>query len=144
MKVLQRLTSRQTISSGRFFETLYKIPFGGEFIVRCITRSLGRIMFHSPLLGFYRADTMSGIKEQLESLTHNVKIPISIIKEEEEELQFLVHQCPYRYCRPDQQGVCDAIMDIDRYLFRLCGVELIIQDATVFGAAECRILLRKI
>ncbi len=144
MKVLQRLTSRHTILSGKFFEVLYKTPLVGEFVVRCITRSLGRIMFYSPLLGFYRTDTISGIKKQLEALTDNVGIPISIIKEGEEELQFLVHQCPYRYCRPDQQGVCDAIMDIDRYLFRLCGAELIIQDATVFGASECKILMRKI
>jgi len=144
MKVLQLLSSKYTIRSGRFFEILYQTPLVGEFVVRSISRVMGKILFYSPWLSFYRSDTMSGIRKQLVELTSSIGIPISVIQEGEKELQFLVHQCPYRYIRSDQQGVCDAIMDVDRSLFKLCGAELIIQESMVHGAPDCKILLRKL
>ncbi len=144
MKLLQMIESKHMILLGKIFETLYRTPLVGETIVRIMARSFGRMIFYSPLLDFKRSDTVSGVRRQLEALTSNIGIPISVTREGGDELEFLVHQCPYRFCRSDQQGVCDAAMDIDRLLFRLCGAELIILEASVHGAPECKILMRKI
>ena len=139
-----RINTKDMVALGRIYERLYRLPLFGERLVRAIVRGMGKIVFYSPLSRFKYEETIGGVRRQLEDLCNSIGIPISVIEEEPEHLEFLVHDCPYAYHRSDQQGVCDAVMDLDRVIFRLCGAQLTIQESVVKGAAGCRVRLRKI
>ena len=126
---------------GRFYERLYPLPALGEPMVRGINRGIARMNFYGPLLGLKRHDSVDGFKKQFLRLIEMMQLPIEIIAESEgpNGFEFYVHSCPYGYHRPDQQGVCDAAMDMDRVLFKLMGADLTILEAAVQGAPRCRV-----
>ena len=138
------IKQKQLVVVGRIFEALSQLPLIGEPWLRWVTRSSGKMVFYSPLYPFKREKTIGGVREKLETMCEGIGIPISVIKEEEDRLEFIVHECPYEYHRADQQVVCDAAMDLDRTLFKLCGADLTIEESVVCGAKECRILLKMI
>jgi len=132
--------------AGRNYQRLFKIPGLGEPLVRGINRVIARISFYSPIFGLKHHDSMEGFKEDFIKLAEMTKLPVEIIEETvgPGRFEFYVHSCPYGYHRPDQQGVCDAAMDMDRVLFRLMGAELVIEESAVSGAPRCRISMNKI
>ena len=128
-------------STGRFYELLFKIPIIGEPLVKGINRGLGHLNFRNPMLKAERCDTIDEVIAYLRQAIDLMKFPIEIIEDSitEDSFEIYVHHCPYGYHRPDQQGVCDAAMDMDRVLFRNLGADLVIQESAVFGAPKCHI-----
>ena len=131
---------------GKFYERLFKIPMIGEPLVRAMNRGLGNLNFRLPMPGAKRHDNIEGIIEYLKNSIEIMKFPIEIIEDSitEDRFEIYVHHCPYGYHRPDQQGVCDAAMDMDRVLFRNLGADLVILDSIVYGAPRCHISITKI
>ena len=138
------LNTKQLAVLGRLYDRLYRLPLLGEGLVRFMSRASAKILFYSPLLEFKYEETIDGVKSQLEDLCGSIGIPISVVKEAPDHLEFLVHECPYAYRHSGQQGVCDAVMDLDREVFKLCGAELTILETVVNGAEDCRVRLDKI
>lgn len=128
-------------SLGKYYEFLHRLPVLGEPLVRGVTRSLARLAFNTPFSGFKRCESIEETRELLLRMCARAAIPIEIVEEERDRFVFNVLSCPYGYCRPDQMGVCDASMDMDRTFFKLCGVDLIIEESIVSGAPKCRILM---
>lgn len=129
---------------GKIYERLYRIPVAGETLVRGINRGIARASFNSPVVRRKRHTDIQSLKADFLRLLDMMKIPVEIIEGSEgpERFEFYVLGCPYGFHRADQQGVCDAAMDMDRLLFRLMGAELTVQEAVVQGFPRCRILMR--
>jgi hypothetical protein len=129
---------------GRSYETLYRLPGLGDPLVRGLNRGIGRMNFHLPFLGLRRHDSIDGFRKDFLKLTGMMQLPVEIIagSETPDGFEFYVQSCPYGYQRADQQGVCDAAMDMDRVLFGMMGADLTILESTVQGAPRCRISLR--
>jgi hypothetical protein len=128
---------------GKYYELLYKLPLG-EKIVRTYTRGLGKLIFYSPGSGARRQKNIDGVRKILVDMCSKMNFNLELIKEsiKPSSFEFYVNECPYNFNRSDQQGVCDAAMDMDREMFRLIGGELIILESTVKGAPKCRILMK--
>ncbi len=123
------------------YEKMFKIPKIGEPLVRGVTRTFGHVNFRMPGIGPKRHKTIQGVKEDLARMVELMELPIAFIDENDtsDSFEIYVEHCPYGYHRPDQQGVCDAAMDMDRVLFRNMGAELIIKESIVYGAPKCHI-----
>ena len=129
---------------GKFDQLLYHLPWGGEKIVRGLNRTFGKINFHSPISGLKWRDSIEEVKADLLRLCGIMNFQVEISWEEPDQFEFFVLECPYGFHRPDQQGVCDAAMDLDRTMFRLCGAELIVKETIPAGAPKCRQIMKKI
>ena len=64
--------------------------------------------------------------------------------EKTDQFEFFILSCPLGYYRAEQQGLCDAAMDLDRTMTRLCGAELAVKESIPGGASKCWICIRKI
>lgn len=131
------------LSLGRFYERLYRVPGVGESLVRGFCRNLGRISFYSPS-GLKRSDNLPGVKATLVESCRKMGFKMELSGEKPDQFEFFVLECPYGYHRPEQQGVCDAAMDMDRVMFRLCGGDLRVEETIPGGAPKCRITMHKI
>lgn len=137
-------TRRLTTVLGKIYERLYRVPVAGETLLRGINRAIARAGFNSPVVRRRRHNDIQSLKADFLRLLYLMKIPVEIIEGSEgpRQFEFYVNACPYGFYRADQQGVCDAAMDMDRLLFRLMGAELTVQEAVVQGFPRCRILMR--
>jgi len=132
------------LSLGRFYERLYRVPGVGESLVRGWCRNLGRVSFYSPS-GLKRSDNLQGVKETLVESCRKMGFQLELSgKAGPDQFEFFILECPYGFHRLDQQGVCDAAMDMDRVMFRLCGGELRVEDTIPRGATKCRVTMHKI
>ncbi len=132
------------IQLGKLYEALFQLPYIGETLVRKWVRGLGTIVYYAPFSGVSRQANLEGVKSTLERMVRIMKFDVEILNDSEEpdSFEFLVHCCPYGYNRADQQGVCDAAMDMDRVMFRHVGAEMIIKEAIVYGAPACRVQMK--
>jgi hypothetical protein len=129
------------ISMGKLYENLYKLP-RGESLVRKLARNIARMAFHSPGSVMKKRDSAVEIKDDLVRMCGRMDIVINVTKADQDKFEFLVPVCPYLYQRRDQEGVCDAAMDMDRTLIRLGGGKLIIEESVTRGDPVCRITVR--
>ena len=123
---------------GKSYELLYRLPLVGESLVRAINRFIGRINFYSPGTGLKRRDSIDEIKADLQRLQKMTGFKFDFSETQGDQFEFFVLECPYGFHRPDQLGPCDAAMNMDRTLFRLCGAELTVEESIPGGASKCR------
>lgn len=131
------------ISMGKFYENLYKLP-RGESLVRSIASGLARMAFHSPGSIMKKRDSAVEIKDDLVKMCGMMDIVINVTRADKDKFEFLVPICPYLYQRRDQEGVCEAAMDMDRMLIQLSGGELIIEESVPRGDSVCRVTVHKV
>ncbi len=128
---------------GRFYERVHKLPFLGDRLVRRMARGIGFLTFHTPLMGFKAHDSIQGVRQDMEKLAEmNNGGHFEIIRQDETSFEYLSSPCPWGFRRKDQQGVCDAAMDMNRRLFDMCGAEITIHESCSSGAPQCRISVR--
>jgi len=127
---------------GYFYELLYRIPLIGEPLVRGITRALGFLIYHTPQ-GPRPCGTMAEFKQDFARMTALMDFDLETIQHDEDRLEIIITACPYGFCRPDQQGVCDAAMDMDRAMFGYAGYEVIIDKSIPRGAPACLVSISK-
>lgn len=130
------------ISMGKLYENLYKLP-RGESLVRKLARNIAWMAFHSPGSIMKKRASVKEIKDDLVRMCERMDIVINVTKVDQDKFEFLVPACPYAYQRRDQEGVCDAAMDMDRTLIRLGGGNLIIEESVTRGDPVCRITVHK-
>ncbi|MDD5222356.1 MAG: hypothetical protein PHE84_00065 [bacterium] len=131
-----------TAAVGKMYENLYKLP-GGEALVRGLSRNTARMAFYNPVAGLKKRDSLPEIKEDVLRMCKLMEVPMTISKESPDQVEFLVAACPYGYNRKDQMGVCDAVMDLDRTMVKLCGGSMVIEECIPGGAPKCRVTIRK-
>ncbi len=134
--------NKATAKLGKFFESTYRIPVLGDFLVRKMSRGMAYMTFHTPFWKMQKHHSIQGIKLELDKLAGLSDGELLISKENETSFEYLSSPCPYGFNRKDQQGVCDAAMDMNRHLFDLCGANLIIHESITSGAPRCRITLK--
>ncbi len=127
---------------GKFYVFLYKLPFG-EKIVRSFSGGFGKLMYYTPVAGAKRQTSIEGIEKTLMDISRLSGFNLEIIEDTKspDSFEFYVYECPYNYIREDKSGVCDAVMDMDRELFRKVGGELTIQEYISRGADKCKLLM---
>ncbi len=130
-----------TSKMGRFFELAYKLPFVGDRVVRSLNRKIGYLTFNNPLSKMQKHDSIQGVKQEFLKLGSLSDGEIIITKEDDCSFEYLSSPCPYGFRRPEQKGVCDAAMEMNRRLFDLCGAKLIIHESISSGAPRCRITI---
>ena len=137
-------TEKAMLALGRLYEGLCKIPLIGVPLARSWTRNMGRLVFYTPGSGAKRQDSLTGVKNYLLETGKQMNFPFEIIEESvgTDSFEFYVGACPYGFNRPDQEKPCDAAMEMDRILFKLVGVDLVIKETAVQGAPKCRILMK--
>ncbi len=135
------IVNKALTSLGRFFEATYKLPLLGDFVVRRITRGMASMTFHNPLSSMKKHDSIQGVKQELQKMAEKANGELLISKEDETSFEYLSSPCPYGFNRKDQAGVCDAVMDLNRHLFDLCGAKLTIHERMAAGAPRCRITM---
>ena len=138
---LQRVTPHLM---GHFFENLYRVPRMGDALVRFLARGMAKGMVVLPFTGFRRSSSVEESIALLKLICGRLAIGVDIVEQKPDGFVFEVPACPYGYNRPDQQGVCDAVMDLDRMVYRQFGLELTILESVVAGAPRCRMFMRQL
>ncbi len=119
------------------------MPGKGESLVRGLTGGLARFFVRIPYTGLRRSSSVEDSIELLHIICRRCAIDVEVVEQKIDGFEFEVLSCPYGFNRLDQQGVCDAAMDLDRVMFREYGVELTILDTIVAGAPRCRVSMRQ-
>ena len=105
----------QTVSlhlMGHFLENLYRIPRVGDALVRFLARGMAKGMVVLPFTGFRRSCSVEESIALLKLICGRPAIGVDVVEQKPEGFVFEVPACPYGFNRLDQQGVCDAIMDL--------------------------------
>ena len=129
---------------GHFFENLYRVPRMGDSLVRSLAKGMARGTVLLPFTGFRRPSSVEESIALLSLICRRMAISVDIVGQKPDGFLFEVPACPYGYNRPDQQGVCDAVMDLDRLVYRHFGLELTILESVVAGAPRCRMSMRQL
>ncbi len=126
---------------GKTYEQIYRLPRVGDPLVRAINRGVAWINFNSHIVRRKRYHTLASFKKEFLRLVEIMQFPIEVVpgSETPDRFEIYVHGCPFGYRRPDQQGVCDATMEMDRGMFGRMGADLEILETVIEGAASCRI-----
>jgi hypothetical protein len=127
---------------GRAYGLIYRVPLVGEPAVRGISRALGFMGSHVPY-GLKRCASMAELRRNLERVLVTMDIDIGAISDDEGSIELILPSCPYGFRRPEQAGVCDAAMDLDRTLFRYCGYDLAIEARLPHSDPVCRVSIRR-
>ena len=98
---------------GHFFENLYRVPRVGDSLVRSLARGMAKGTVLLPFTGFRRPSSVEESIAVLKLICRRLAIGVDIVEQKPDGFLFEVPDCPYGY-RADQQGVCDAVMDLDR------------------------------
>lgn len=122
---------------GRFYGFIYRIPVIGNLIVRGICRLIGLLGYHSPICPKHFG-SMDEFIEFLKTVTKSGGMDFEIAGRDNDRFEIILDECPYLFSRPDQVGVCEAAMDMDRTLFGRCGYEIIIKESLPRGDSVCR------
>lgn len=130
--------------AGKAQDLVFRVPAVGEILVRGGNRLLGRLAFHAPLLGGKKSSDIRSICEQWFAFLNRNGISPSLESMDDESFVWSVSSCPYGFCRPEQWGVCDAAMDLDRTYLRLLGAGLVIKERIPQGTAKCLFVSRKL
>ncbi|MBN2168898.1 MAG: hypothetical protein JW738_06605 [Actinobacteria bacterium] len=122
---------------GSIYISLYRIPIIGNWIVRGICRFFG---FTGYLAALRRKhfDSLEDFADFFKKITGAGGIEIDISYIDNKQLEFTLKECPYGFCLPEQQDVCEAAMDMDRTLFGSYGFELTIIESIPGGSSVCR------
>jgi hypothetical protein len=136
------LRKRIFLFMGYIYDLLYRMPLVGDAMVRGINRSIGFLNYRSPY-GPRSHDSISALGKDLERLLDMADLEIEVVQQGEEKLELIITSCPYGFCRPEQMGVCDAAMDMDRAMFGYCGFQLQIDECIPAGAKVCRVSIHR-
>ncbi len=135
-------TDNMVIKMGQLYKFVYRFPVYGNRMVRSLCRGIAVMTFHSPSMKMKKHNSIQGVKEELEKLNGLSDGELVITKEDETSFEYMSTPCPYGYSPEDPKGLCDAVMDMNRKLFKLCGAKIIIHDRISGGAEKCRVTVR--
>ena len=123
----EQVTAKALLFLGKLFEILYRFPLIGEPLVRRLARSLGRMAFYSPMMGLKKRESIKETKKDFLRVAEKLGFLVEMSGEKTDQFEFFILSCPLGYYRAEQQGLCDAAMDLDRTMTRLCGAELAVK-----------------
>jgi len=123
--------------NGKLESLLFKIPLIGEPLIRNRNRAAGNLAFKLPLLGGKRGRTIQEVRDGWKKFLKRAGITIRVTSEDLDSFKWEMDACPYGFCRPEDRGVCDAAMDLDRTYTRLLGGELRINETIPDGFSKC-------
>jgi len=127
---------------GRLNAAVFGIPGVGERIVRGQSRLAAHLAFRLPVLGGKRCSSLRELRGEWLKFLGLAGIFPSLSRETDTEFELEVASCPYGFSRAEQQGVCDACMDLDRAYVKLLGGTLEVSHSIPSGAGSCRLVIR--
>lgn len=130
------------IIAGLIYKAIYKIPIIGKRFVRYSNRGIGYFGSFAPL-GIKGSDSIDEFESCFNRLMDRMGFKTGTISTGDESMQVAVYECPYGYREPEDRGVCDAVMDMDRTMFRHCGYELVVDESMPEGGPYCKMTFYK-
>ncbi len=130
------------IKMGKLYGLVYKFPKYGNKMVRRMCRNIAAMTFHAPFMKMKKHDTIDGVLDEFKKLGDLYRGEILISKQDDASFEYKSSPCPYGYNPTTQRGLCDAVMDMNRRLFDLCGAKLVIHERISAGAPQCRISIK--
>ena len=115
----------------------YRIPLVGELAVRGRCRATAMLLFYLPGLGGRRCRSVTELKTRWLAFLGRFGVVPTVTREDDNEFEWMIEACPYRFKRERDQGVCDACMDLDRTYTRLLGGQLVILETIPGGSRRC-------
>lgn len=131
------------LALGRLNKLACRLPVLGERVVRIEGRAIAALAFHMPWLGGKPCSSVSEIKEEWLGFIGRAGISATITRETQDELEFEMESCPWGFRKAEDQGVCDAYMDLDRTYVKLLGGELEVLESIPSGSRRCREVIRR-
>lgn len=123
---------------GKINALVFAIPGLGEPIVRVVSKTAGKLLFKLPLLGGQPAQHVGHVHDQWLKFVGLVGIKADVVSRTDGQFVMTVDTCPYGFGEADEQGVCDACMDLDRAYVRSLGARFEIEERLPEGAHQCR------
>ena len=127
---------------GRVHARVFKVPVIGERFVRTQSRLAAKLAFRLPVLGARKCASLHELRGEWLKFLGMAGIYPSISRETDTEFELELDACPYGFCREEEQGVCDACMDLDRAYVRLLGGEMEVVHSIPSGSPSCRFVIR--
>ena len=134
--------NRSFLLLGLIYRLLYRLPVVGDSVVRGISRTIGVVAYRSPY-GIKSCVSMDAFREELQRLAAMADLPVEITGHDEDRLDLVVNWCPYGFSRPEHKGACEAAMDMDRIMYRYCGLELVIDESVLDGLPTCKVSIHR-
>ena len=127
---------------GRIDALTCAVPLLGAPLVRSKSHAVALLAFSLPYLGGKRCHSVAELKEEWFGFLGRLGLSPELVREEEREFEWTMRECPYGFAAPEQIGVCDACMELDRVYTRLLGGELEIVTMIPAGSPQCRCITR--
>jgi len=125
---------------GRLHIALNRLPGLGPLIARGFSRAMAVF----PMLGGMRpTDSITATREQLAAAGQDMGFPFEFSEPDGDEFILELPYCPYGFVDASQEKACDTAMDMDRFMLKLCGAELTVQETILQGAPKCRMRVRQ-
>ena len=125
---------------GQLHYWVYKLPFLGETLVRGANRAVAQAAYHLPVLGGKLCQTVSELKSEWFRFLERLGLAPRATYEDENSFHWEIDFCPYHFHRLEDQGVCDACMDLDREYIEQLGGRLEILETIPGGSHSCRFI----
>lgn len=123
---------------GKINALVFSIPGVGETLVRATSSAVGKLAFRLPLLGGTPAQHVGHVHDQWLRFLGLMGIKAKVVTREDGQFIMTVDSCPYGFERADEEGICDACMDLDRAYVQSMGARFEIEERIPDGAHKCR------
>ena len=125
---------------GKMHEGLCRVPLVGEWLARGVSH----VVAVFPFLGSMgRSGSVEETLAMMRSSGEKFGFPFEFSEIDGDEFTLELPNCPYGFTSPHQQKPCDTAMDMDRFMLRLCGARLTVQETIPQGASRCKMVIRQ-
>jgi hypothetical protein len=127
---------------GKLHAAVFKVPGIGEKIIRGQGWLTANLAFRLPVMGGKRCSSLDELRGEWLKFLGMAGVYPSASRETDTEFEMELDACAYGFRGEEQQGVCDACMDLDRAYVKLLGGELQITHSIPTGSGSCRFVIR--
>jgi hypothetical protein len=136
----QDIIDAQMRAIGRSHSFLCRIPVVGA----PIARGMSRLFAVFPFLGGVRpTKSAEETRQMLRESGEQMGFPFEFSEVEGDTFVLELPHCPYGFTGKEHQRPCDTAMEMDRFMLRLCGADLTIDETIPKGAKRCRMTVRQ-
>jgi hypothetical protein len=131
------------LQMGKMHQGLCSIPLVGEWLAR----GFSHLFALFPVLGPSAMGRTTCIEDTLKMMRASGEefgFPFEFSAINGDEFTLKLPHCPYGFCSAADQKPCDTAMDMDRFMLKLCGAKLTVQETIPQGAQRCKMVIRQI
>jgi len=127
---------------GKMHEGLCHVPVVGEWLARGVSHMFAIFPFLGSTMG--RSGSIEETLAMMRASGEEFGFPFEFSEIEGDEFTLELPRCPYGFTSPNQQRPCDTAMDMDRFMLKLCGARLTVEETIPQGASRCKMIIRQV